>query len=876
MIYKFIDEEGKFSVENPYRFSYLYFPLTNKEGSIFSSISPNLAGDIKKDNDRFLTIPVSIEDIKNNPLAKREFFIKIKENGKIFRLSLPWQKDRLEIGLLYHKLIKENEFFYTEVVNFVPFDLDVEVMWIKLINKKNVRYKPTFFLPLYGRGGKNLRDHRHVTSLLNRIKLQKFGIILKPTLVFDERKHRENDTLYFVWGTRNGKPPAGQFPTLLEFLGETLLWEYPEAIYKDKKPYQRKKKEFDGKEVCAALQFSSTKIKEAHYIFIMGITLSKKYIREVFLKLNNFKKVERYLNKTEEFWKKNLRLRFKFHNFNFDNWLLWVGTQPTLRKLFGCSFLPHFDYGKGGRGWRDLWQDLLTLILNDEEVETLILNNLKGIRIDGTNATIITSQGEFIADRNRISRVWTDHGIWPLLTLELYLRKTNNLDILFRKIPYFRDYQIMRAKEFDFQFNQKDNFLRTKDNKIYKGTVLEHLLLQNLIAFFNVGKHNFLRLENGDWNDGLDMAPQKGESIPFYCMYAYNFLILEELLKKIREERRIKRVEIFEELLLLLDSIYSSVDYSNYQEKLNRLNDYLEKTKFFIKGKKVKIEIEKIISDLRKKTDWMSEYVKKRAWLKKEKFFLGYYDNKGKPAEGIKKKRIGLLLQSQVFPLLSGVANKIQAKFVWYAVNKYLKDKELKGYRLNTDFGGNYLDLGRAFSFSFGDKENGAFFNHMVVMFAHSLYRQGFLKEGFKVLESVYKMATSPHAKIYPMIPEYFNREGKGLYFYLTGSASWFIYTLFKEVLGIKFSFGDLIIQPKLIRRNFFKDIIEVKFRFSHLPFHIIFIRPKREKGKIYRIEKGILNKRTPLKKEKDKIILPKKEIEKLPLKECLVEIYLR
>jgi len=41
-----------------------------------------------------------------------------------------------------------------------------------------------------------------------------------------------------------------------------------------------------------------------------------------------------------------------------------VAIQPTLRKIFGCSFLPDFDYGKGGRGWRDLWQDCLGLILS--------------------------------------------------------------------------------------------------------------------------------------------------------------------------------------------------------------------------------------------------------------------------------------------------------------------------------------------------------------------------------------------------------------------------------------------------------------------------------------------------------------------------------
>ncbi|MDD5270442.1 MAG: hypothetical protein PHE80_04550, partial [Candidatus Omnitrophica bacterium] len=60
MIYKFIDDNGTFTVKDPQRFS-LYFPLTDKDGRILSSISPNLGGDIKRDNDRFLTPPASIE-----------------------------------------------------------------------------------------------------------------------------------------------------------------------------------------------------------------------------------------------------------------------------------------------------------------------------------------------------------------------------------------------------------------------------------------------------------------------------------------------------------------------------------------------------------------------------------------------------------------------------------------------------------------------------------------------------------------------------------------------------------------------------------------------------------------------------------------------
>ena len=52
MIYRFIDNQGTFRVKDPHKYN-LYFPLTNQDGSLLSSISPNLSGDIKKDNEHF-------------------------------------------------------------------------------------------------------------------------------------------------------------------------------------------------------------------------------------------------------------------------------------------------------------------------------------------------------------------------------------------------------------------------------------------------------------------------------------------------------------------------------------------------------------------------------------------------------------------------------------------------------------------------------------------------------------------------------------------------------------------------------------------------------------------------------------------------------
>ena len=72
----------------------------------------------------------------------------------------------------------------------------------------------------------------------------------------------------------------------------------------------------------------------------------------------------------------------------------------------------------------------------------MIIDNYGGVRVDGTNATIIgNAQGEFIADRNHITRVWMDHAFWPFVTTKFYIDQTGDLEILFEKVPYFKDLQ---------------------------------------------------------------------------------------------------------------------------------------------------------------------------------------------------------------------------------------------------------------------------------------------------------------------------------------------------------------------------------------------------------------------------------------------------
>ena len=865
-LWKFIDDKGTFSSDTAHQIKTLYFPLCNSS-PIMSSLSPDLHGDIKTDFHSFLLEPVSRIDL-GNLKSSRNFWIYINPRKVWSATGVSKEANRLEdkfnleAGLLWQKITRENKKIglKAEITSFIPVSDDpAELMLVDITNisAKPIKFIATSATPIFGRSAHSLHDHRQVTSLLQRLQKERFGVVVSPTLLFDESGHKKNLTSYFVLGLdEKCAPPEYIYPTQEEFTGDVSDLEAPDAILKNLLP--AKKKNIQGKESLAGLRFKACVLKpkqSVSYIILMGIVNDKSRINPIFEKFKTKTKVKEALEENKIYWQeKSSAIKVKTPDSDFDNWIRWVNIQPVLRKIFGCSYLPDFDYGKGGKGWRDLWQDCLSLILNNpKEVRSLLINNFRGVRIDGSNATIIGKDpGEFIADRNNISRVWMDHGIWPLLTLHLYIQQTADLKILWEETPYFRDHQLCRSSEIDPSWNPDDGkILKTKNKEIYQGSILEHILVQNLVQFFNVGPHNYIRLEDADWNDGLDMASEFGESVAFSSMYAQNFRSLCEIISRLQ----IDNITILKELTVLLDSItQDAIDYSDINAKHKLLKKYFQSTKYEVSGEKISIPRIKLISDLKKKSDWMYAYIQNNEWLK-EGFFNGYYDNNKQRLEGNIKGLMRMTLTGQTFPIMSGIANSEQIKTLFNNVRKYLKDKQLGGFHLNTDFKEEQPNLGRAFSFVYGDKENGAFFNHMAVMFAYALYKQGFVNEGYEVINSIYKMSVdTQRSKIYPCLPEYFNAEGRGMYSYLTGSASWFMLTLLTQVFGIKGEYGDLLIEPKLSAQQFSRksgspqhagksrNTVSITTYFADKLIEVRFVNPGRKNFGDYLISKISFN----------------------------------
>ena len=848
----YLDKKGTFTLDDPDLTSYMYFPLANEAG-MMSSITPDLNGDIKLDQNTFLLEPVSSENLHNNK-SSRNFWVYVegkgawsvtgrssKQQAKLFEDDK--EKVKLTAGIMWHQVERESDEMELKAVmtSFVPnTEEKAELTKFEITNTSDKEQKitSTVAIPLYARSASNIRDHRHVTSLLHRTFTVKNGIMIHPTLTFDERGHNKNKVYYGALAKEevNGEmvSPISFCPVTEEFIGPGGNFENPYYVMKNEPLPYKVGEEVDGYETVAAIRFEDTVLAPGEtrtYIVALGFGESEAEITEISKKYLITKHFDRYLEETKEYWQKKINVSYNSSDTDFDNWMHWVNFQPMLRRIYGCSFLPHHDYGKGGRGWRDLWQDCLALlIMEPEQVRQMLIDNFGGVRFDGTNATIIGSkQGEFIADRNNIVRVWMDHGAWPYLTTSLYIEQTGDIEFLREENTYFKDAQIHRGEDRDERWNDsRGNKQMTTEAEPYRGTVLEHLLIQHLTSFYDVGEHNHIRLRGADWNDGLDMANDRGESVAFTALYGGNMRNLAKNIKAYEEKTGKNTITLAKEILTLIDA--DKLIYDSIGDKHAVLDEYCESVKHIISGEKVEVPCDKLIDVLNGMSDWIGNHIRKTEWLSDKdgySWFNGYYDNSGKAVEGDFETGVRMMLTGQVFAIMSETATKEQVAEIVKATDKYLYDEKIGGYRLNTNFNEVKTDLGRLFGFAFGHKENGAVFSHMAVMYANALYSRGFAKEGYKVINTLYKHCNDYNlSNIYPGVPEYVNQRGQGMYHYLTGAASWLLLTVLNEMYGIKGQLGALKLQPKLLATQFTNGMASATCMFRGVNITVTYQNP--------------------------------------------------
>lgn len=849
MNYEFTDRFGSFRMTKPERSSYLYFPLAGDSG-MKSCVTPLLGGDSKLDQNTFFLPPVSAEDL-HNQRACRNFWcvldgrsvwsaVGVSAEAELLRDTPLEEQTVLEAGLMWHQITRTSPKYNVraKVTSFVPCDeVPMEVLSVSVCNTgaQSLTVQPIAAIPVYARSADNVRDHRHVTSLLHRMAVVNGGVEVTPTMTFDERGHKENTKTYFVYGLdAQGRTSREACCTVAEFLGEGGSYTRPESVYACTQVWQGVGAERAGGEAMGALRFAPVTLQpgQSHsWCVLMGIAereAREKMRASVLARYATAQDVERALARVKQTWQERVNVHFETADPVWDSYMYWVTFQPILRRIFGCSFLPYHDYGKGGRGWRDLWQDCLALLLMEpQSVRQKLIDYYGGVRMDGTNATIIGRvQGEFVADRNSITRVWMDHGFWPLQTTLLYIHQTGDTQILLEQSSYFKDARIFRSERRDETWSEAYGLKqRDSDGNILYGTLLEHILLQNVTAAYDVGEHGHLRLRDADWNDGMDMAFARGESVTFTAAYAGNLHELSVLLRHMAQTT--PAVQLHANLLPLLQ--YDAAVFGATAQKRARLQAFHEACVSGIPAQTQAVSTQALAETLEKMSAWMQAHIRRQEWRETSMggFYNGYYDDHACALEGQFPGGVRMGLTSQVFPIMFDTATDAQVAEIIASSDRLLYRADIGGYRLNTDFGQIKLDMGRAYGFAYGHKENGSVFSHMAVMYANALYRRGFVEAGFRAIDALYRQSMDfPHSRIYPGLPEYFSESGRGMYAYLTGSASWLLMTVVTQMFGLTGEYGDLVIRPKLVDSQFAGgEELAVELYFAGVKLKVRYVR---------------------------------------------------
>ncbi len=162
---------------------------------------------------------------------------------------------------------------------------------------------------------------------------------------------------------------------------------------------------------------------------------------------------------------------------------------------------------------------------------------------------------------------------------------------------------------------------------------------------------------------------------------------------------------------------YGKQLYESPKEKLQILKQYTDLSAHNLSGNKVVLSLEKVCRNLEEKADWLMENIRKNEWIQDgdKGWFNGYYDNHGRKVEysavpdeagnnACAKNGVRMMLTGQVFAIMSGTATDQQIQEICKGADAYLYDRNAGGYRLNTDFKEEKMDLGRMFGFAYGEK----------------------------------------------------------------------------------------------------------------------------------------------------------------------------
>lgn len=157
---------------------------------------------------------------------------------------------------------------------------------------------------------------------------------------FDERGHRKNHTVYYVYGFSSlGQKPERFYPTVEKFIGEGGSYTHPRAVYESFNGVPCGTS-VAGKEAIGAFAFPEISLDPGQgiqYAILLGADTDRDEIRKIYEEYSSVEKIQAALDETIRYWAEKVNVTFHTGNPDQDMFMKWVCFQPYLRRIYGCS-----------------------------------------------------------------------------------------------------------------------------------------------------------------------------------------------------------------------------------------------------------------------------------------------------------------------------------------------------------------------------------------------------------------------------------------------------------------------------------------------------------------------------------------------------------
>lgn len=512
--YGYFNEEGDYIITNVLTPAPWVNILTNgRYGAVYSQAGSGYSFYIDA-SESMLTRWV--QDLVKDDYGKY-FYIKNKETNEIFSVTYqPMKRDPSYYSVIFSpgrvQYIASFEEFDTNMIVFVPQDLDVEVIRITLKNKTKKPLKLSLFSYFELNMGTVSDVHREFHKLFFETHFSN-NFLINRKYMWTAGTRPWNDSYPYILFHGASHKVVSFESDKRKFLGLYGDLKSPQAVL------EGTCKNSEGRNIDAinSLHVDIELVDEETIYFFIGVAKSEEDLTRTFELLRDDSFVETSYRNTLNYWK-NLLENFKVNVPDKDiEFLLnkWLPYQAIAGRLMALT--AYYQIG-GAYGFRDQLQDSLAALWLDPSItKRQILFHASHQYKDGK------VQHWWTPLSNRVpSERWSDDLLWlPFVVCE-YIEHTGDREILKEEVPFLED---------------------------EKATLKEHCLRSIESVLSTRSERGIPLILHGDWNDGLNGVGAKGKGESFWLAEFLYFIINRVLdLFELSEEERTWLIKSRDEL----------------------------------------------------------------------------------------------------------------------------------------------------------------------------------------------------------------------------------------------------------------------------------------------------------------------------------------